>query len=154
MQNGFGSRPGIFWWTAASALLMVVGGFGPWATALGITVSGTDGGDGWFLIIPGLLAGALLFRQVARPEARWPSIVILLLGALGALVAFVDLNDISSLGNTLLGDVVDTGWGLYLSTAASLSLVLAAVVTLIRKPYVAAPASMAHEAAEEPAALV
>ena len=140
MQGGFGSRPGTFWWTAVSAVLMVVGGFGPWASALGVTISGTDGGDGWFLIIPGLLALGLLFVQASRAGSRWPMILTILLGALGALVAIVDLNDINNLGSesALLDDVVDTGWALYLSLIASLSLILAAIATLIRRPYLSA----------------
>ena len=39
MQGGIGSRPAIFWITAVSAVLMVIGGFGPWATALGVTLT-------------------------------------------------------------------------------------------------------------------
>jgi hypothetical protein len=140
MQGSIGSRPAIFWVTAVSAVLMVVGGFGPWATALGVTISGTDGGDGWFLIIPGLLTLGLLFVQVGRPSARWPMILVVLLGALGALVAVVDLNDINNLGaqDAIFNDVVDTGWALYLSLIASLAVVLSAIATLIRRPYLAA----------------
>jgi hypothetical protein len=140
MQGGIGSRPGIFWWTAVSAVLMVVGGFGPWASALGVSISGTDGGDGWFLIIPGLLILGLLFAQTARASARWPMILVVLLGAIGALVAAVDLNDINSLGgqDAFLADAIDTGWALYLSLIASLSVILSAIATLIRRPYVAA----------------
>ena len=140
MQGGIGSRPAIFWITAVSAVLMIVGGFGPWATALGVTLSGTDGNDGWFLIIPGLLALGLLFVQVARPSARWPMILVVLLGAIGALVAVVDLNDINNLGaqDALFDDVVDTGWGLYLSLIASVAVVLSAIATLVRRPYLAA----------------
>jgi hypothetical protein len=143
MQGGIGSRPGIFWWTAVSAVLMVVGGFGPWASALGVSISGTDGGDGWFLIIPGLLILGLLFAQTARASARWPMILVVLLGALGALVAAVDLNDINSLGgqDAFLADAIDTGWALYLSLIASLSVILSAIATLVRRPYVAAAAA-------------
>jgi hypothetical protein len=142
MQN----RPLIFWWTAVSAVLMVVGGFGPWATALGVaTVSGTHG-DGWFLIIGGVLAFALLFRQAAKP-ARWPMIVAALLGALGALVALVDLSDINSFGDTtIFGDVVDPAWGLYLSLIASASLIVAAIATLVRRPYATAAQPIPAEA--------
>ncbi|HEX5621640.1 MAG TPA: hypothetical protein VFX51_24660 [Solirubrobacteraceae bacterium] len=140
MQGGIGSRPAIFWMTAVSAVLMVVGGFGPWATALGVTISGTDGGDGWFLIIPGLLALGLLFVQVSRPSARWPMILVLLLGALGALVAGIDLNDINNLGgqDAFFDDAIDTGWALYLSLFASLALGCCAVSALVRRPYLAA----------------
>jgi len=140
MQGGIGSRPTIFWWTAVSAVLMVVGGFGPWATALGVSISGTDGGDGWFLIIPGLLILGLLFVQTARPRARWPMILAMLLAAIGALVAIVDLNDINNLGaqDALFDDVIDTGWALYLSLIASLSVILSAIATLVRRPYLAA----------------
>ena len=140
MQGGIGSRPAIFWLTAVSAVLMVVGGFGPWATALGVTISGTDGGDGWFLIIPGLLALGLLFVQVGRPSARWPMILVALLSAFGALVAAVDLNDINSLGgqDAFFDDAIDTGWALYLSLIASIALILCSISTLIRRPYLAA----------------
>jgi hypothetical protein len=140
MQGGIGSRPAIFWMTAVSAVLMVVGGFGPWATALGVTISGTDGGDGWFLIVPGLLALGLLFVQVSVPSARWPMILVALLGALGALVAGIDLNDINSLGgqDAFFDDAIDTGWALYLSLIASFALICCSVSTLVRRPYLAA----------------
>jgi hypothetical protein len=140
MQGGIGSRPAIFWMTAVSCVLMVVGGFGPWATALGISVSGTDGGDGWFLIVPGLLALGLLFIQVSVPGARWPMILVALLGALGALVAGIDLNDINSLGSqdAFLDDAIDTGWALYLSLIASFALICCSVSTLVRRPYLTA----------------
>jgi hypothetical protein len=139
MQGGIGSRPAIFWMTAVSCVLMVIGGFGPWATALGISVSGTDGGDGWFLIVPGLLALGLLFLQVRVPSARWPMILVALLGALGALVAAVDLNDINNLGgqDAFFADAIDTGWALYLSLIASFALIGCSVSTLVRRPYLA-----------------
>jgi uncharacterized membrane protein HdeD (DUF308 family) len=142
MRSGLGSRPGIFWWTAVSAVLMIVGGFGPWASVGDVTIKGTDGGDGWFLIVPGLLALVLLFRQVSAPGARWPMILTALLGALGALVAVVDLSDINDLASetAFFGDLVDTGWALYLSLIASLSVLAAAIATLIRRPYVVAAA--------------
>jgi uncharacterized membrane protein YeaQ/YmgE (transglycosylase-associated protein family) len=138
------SRPGIFWWTAVSALLMIVGGFGPWASVGAVTIKGTDGGDGWFLIVPGLLAGFLLFRQVTKPDARWPMILTAVLGAIGALVAVVDLSDINDLASetAFFGDLVDTGWGLYLSLVASLSLIAAAIATLVRRPYLVVATAM------------
>jgi len=140
MQGGSGSRPTIFWITAVSAVLMVIGGFGPWATALGVTLSGTDGGDGWFLIVPGLLALGLLFVQVGRPGSRWPMILVALLGALGALVAAIDLNDINSLGgqDAFFDDAIDTGWALYLSLIASFALIVCSISTLVRRPYLRA----------------
>jgi hypothetical protein len=140
MQGGIGSRPAIFWITAVSAVLMIVGGFGPWATAFDVTASGTDVDDGWFLIIPALLALGLLFVQVARPRSRWPMVLVAVLGALGALVAAVNLSDINSIAgaDSFLDDAIDTGWALYLSLIASLSVIVSAIATLIRRPYLTA----------------
>ena len=143
MQGGSGSRPAIFWMTAVSAVLMIVGGFGPWATAFGETAGGTDVNDGWFLIVPALLALGLLFVQVARPRSRWPMILVALLGALGALVAGVNLSDINSLAgeNVFLDDAIDAGWALYLSQIASFALICCSVSTLVRRPYLRAAAT-------------
>lgn len=136
-------RPALFWVTVAGAALMVIGGFGPWATLLGLaSVSGTHG-DGWFLIVGGVVAGGLLARQITG-GGRWPMIVVaLLIGLAGAAIATSDLSDINSLaGDTLLGDAVDPGWGLYASLLGSLGLAVAAALTLAWQPY-SAPAAPA-----------
>jgi len=53
-------QPSTFWFSILAAVLMVIGGFGTWATALGIvSIPGTRGEDGWFVIgaaVVGLMA--------------------------------------------------------------------------------------------------
>lgn len=126
---------GLYWWALASAGLMVVGGIAPWANAFDIiTISGTDG-DGWFLIVGGLLAGGLLLvRMVNESPKTWFVVVALVLALLCVLVAIVDLADISGLaddGGEGLSGAVSAEWGLYLSLLASLSLSAAAIAMLV-----------------------
>ena len=66
-------KPKVFWAAGAVAVLMIIGGFGPWATVLGaLSVSGTNG-DGWFLIVGGLAAGALLLSHASSRALGRPS---------------------------------------------------------------------------------
>jgi hypothetical protein len=136
-------RPAVFWLTVVAAALMVIGGMGPWARVLGIvSVSGTNG-DGWFLIIGGVLAGALLARQVTK-GGTWPSAVLLLIGLACAVVAFVDLNDIAGVADEkTFGSIVDPGWGIYASLVASVALAVAAALTLLWRPYASGAADPA-----------
>ena len=44
----FERHRGLAYWLLGSAAAMIVGSFGPWASVLGMSVSGTDGSnDGW-----------------------------------------------------------------------------------------------------------
>jgi uncharacterized membrane protein (UPF0136 family) len=126
----------VFWWALASAALMVVGGFGPWAEVLDIlTVSGTEG-DGWFLIVGGIAAACLvIIRHVTESRARWFLIVSLVLAVIGVLVTIVDLADIEGMapgGEAAFGDAVSASWGIYVALIASLSLLAAMIVSLVQ----------------------
>jgi len=123
-------QPRRLWWAVASAVLMVIGGFGPWATALDtINVSGTDG-DGWFIIGGGIIAGVLLFRHLQNGSRRL-AIVAVVISALCTLIALYDLTDVNRVAaDAGLGDVIDPAWGLYLSILASASMTAAAVAAL------------------------
>ena len=47
-------------WIEASAVLMLIGAFGPWVKAFAFTVSGTDGSnDGWIVVVAALFGGVL-----------------------------------------------------------------------------------------------
>jgi hypothetical protein len=75
MTDGFPrdfSAPGskIFWWAVASAALMVIGSFGPWARAFIVSVSGVDG-DGWFVVLAAAVAGGMLYLYVRNAERPW-----------------------------------------------------------------------------------
>ena len=92
-------RPGSVrvWWGVASCALMALGAFGPWVTALGESVSGTDGSnDGWIVVgaaVVGLIADALTFRTVpGRGKAVW----CLLAGGLGTAVTIYDRHNVDN----------------------------------------------------------
>jgi NAD/NADP transhydrogenase beta subunit len=136
------SRPWTFWALACAAASMVIGGFGPWATVLGVaSVSGTNG-DGWFLIIGGAIAGGMLARDVStRSTRRWPMIVALLVALVGLAVTIVDVSDISGTASgTILADAVSPGWGIYLALVGSLGAAAVALVALRIRPYATAEA--------------
>src|SRR5262249_2198269 len=119
-------------WTLASAILMVVGGFGPWATVLGFSVSGTHG-DGWLVIVGGAAAAALLAWKGGA--LRWPALVGAVVALVALIVAGSDPSDISSVASQtddFLSGAVSPGWGLYVSVLASASLLLASLVAAIR----------------------
>jgi Protein of unknown function (DUF2510) len=119
------SRPPALWWAIAAAALMVVGGLGPWATALRVVdVAGTHG-DGWLVIGAGLVAAIVLF---VSPGDAGP--VVALLAAIGgAIVAIVDLSDIQS-----RGALIEPAWGLYAVLLSAVALFAASLVLLLRRP--------------------
>src|SRR4051794_21781656 len=116
MRTPWAIRQPAFWWGFLSFSLMVVGGFAPWATIFGFAdVSGTRG-DGWFVILGGVLGAVLLVTHANRyPSKRWLPILGALVGSVGAVVAAIDLSDIGSVADTGLGDLVDPAWGIYVS---------------------------------------
>jgi hypothetical protein len=122
----------IYWWLVASCGLMVIGGFGPWATALGVVDISGASGDGWFLILGGLAAGGLCLQLTLgerNPGAVWQYIVILVIAGIAFLVAVVDAADIAD-----RGAFVEPGWGLWLSMLAAVSAAAAAITALVTKP--------------------
>lgn len=101
----------------AAAVLMVIGGLGPWVTTGDglISVNGSDR-DGAIVI------GSAVVYAIALLTGRRRLIWVAALAALVASVtSVVDLADIAS------EPLVDPGWGLWLDAAASLvAFVLAA----------------------------
>jgi len=133
-------------WAGASLAVMVVGAVGPWATALGTTIHGTDGGrDGWYVIgAAGVSALLLLIYARAR---RWWLLVIPLLAGLGMSVGVAyDLVDIRTrfAGSVLGGnELISADWGIYLALAGSVSLAAAAVALAVRRSIRARPTETA-----------
>jgi hypothetical protein len=116
------TRPPAFWWALGGAVLMAVGAIGPWATALGVVdVSGTNGGDGWVVIVVAGVAVLGLFVSALRPAA----IIALITALIGGAVGVVDLNDIES-----RGAAVQAAWGIYAVLAGSLVLLSAGLAQL------------------------
>ena len=81
---------------------LAIGSFLPWAEIFGITVSGMDGGDGWFTLIAGIalvVVGYLAFSGGKALPAwlGWAALVI------GAGVAILNYFDISGTGGVSVG---------------------------------------------------
>lgn len=135
MSTRITSLGSAFAWMSACLVAMIVGGFAPWATVFGFAELSGARGDGWFLIIGALLAAALLAWHVTKtPHRRWQPILIGLITLVGAIVAAVDLSDIARLADSEL-DVVDPGWGLFVSFVSSLSATAAAVLIAVVRPF-------------------
>jgi hypothetical protein len=124
-SSALGTQPGVYWLGLLSALLLIVGGFGPWATALNIvSISGTHG-DGWIAIGIAVFAIVMLWLHASR-GTRGPVIWVVLAGIAGAILGFVDRANIASKGSgDLLGEhvtLVRPAWGIYMVIVASLAL--------------------------------
>jgi hypothetical protein len=136
-----------------SAVLMVVGAIGPWATVLFISVAGLEG-DGWFVLVAGvviLAMAAVHMRDRSRDGYRpwWPFAVGLVAGAIAVATAIYDIVDIGSVADDDLG-VVNVGWGLWMAVIASVSALVSLIAALVaRNEGVSVEAAEAVEAAEK-----
>ena len=125
------------WWAGISLALMVVGAFGPWVKVLGlVTINGTDGGgDGW-LVIGAAGVAAVLLLIYAKTRRKWLLVLPALAGLAGAATTAYDITDISRLSSGSLFGASETfsaQWGIYLALAASLSLILATLILMVRR---------------------
>ena len=121
----------VFWWAVASAVLMVVGAFGPWVELLGLSAGGTDGdNDGWLVIAVAAVAIAIFLWQRRTPRAGAATLAG---GVLGAIITIYDRSNVSDAAADLgqAGDLVQVGWGLNLAIVASISLAVAGVVWVL-----------------------
>ena len=130
-------RTGLFWWMAASAVLMLVGALGPWASVFGLSLSGIESDAGGFVLLAAVVVGVLigLFDR-GRLASRKLVIASGLLGLVSFAVTtiagahFLPGGSASELfGEEALG----VEWGLVLAWLASASLVGAALVAFRRK---------------------
>ena len=121
---------GVLAWICGSAALMVVGAFGPWVNALGISVSGTDGSnDGWFVVAAAAFGAVLFYAgRERRSGAVWP----FLAGAAGVAVTLYDRQNVQNAinqGGTFAQALAHVGWGLNLALLASASMAVAALAS-------------------------
>jgi len=125
----FERHRGLAYWLLGSAAAMIVGSFGPWASVLGMSVSGTDGSnDGWLVVaVAGIGALGFYLQREKRSAAIGP-----LVGGLAGLV--ITLYDRSNMQNAIDNGgefaqaLAHVGWGLNVALAGSLSMTVAAVV--------------------------
>ena len=104
------------------AVIAAVGSLGPWASLGSVEQTGTEGGDGYIVIVCVAIAAVMLFVASSAGK-RWPTIVAAVFGAIALLVGIVDFQDISDKG-------LDLGWGMFLVLAgtAAVTLLSSAVV--------------------------
>ncbi len=126
----------VVWWAGASIVFMVVGAIGPWARALSfLAFSGLDG-DGWFVLAAALISATALALHSTRSFASdWALVFIVIAGVVASTAAISALAQLLGVQSTeLLGetDLAAPGWGLWLATLASVSLVLAASTAFVR----------------------
>ena len=150
----------VFWWAAASAVLMIVGAFGPWAKIkplsalplpgppppglpqITITISGTDAGDGWTIVVLALVGGAALVAARVL-HVGWAAIVAGVAGAASFVITIYDNSDLASTVNRKpLKDFIDPSWGVFLAIAASASLAVASFVFFWLNRVQPAPAAL------------
>lgn len=128
---GFGRRQWFVVWGLASVLLMLIGSFGPWLTALGSSVGGTDGSnDGWVVVAAGVIGG-LIF--VTTRSNRGAGLWALIAGVIAAIVTIHDRSHVSSVisqSGAFAQALVHVGWGLNLAMVASISFALCGLVWL------------------------
>jgi ABC-type Mn2+/Zn2+ transport system permease subunit len=116
-----------FWLAAGGLIVMLAGTAGPWITLFG---AGTTGASGKGACLIGTAAAAALFLlQHSRDGGRDSALGVIVLGAISVVVCVWALYDITSeLHGSLLGGdprAVQPGWGLWLSSFGSLTVVSA-----------------------------
>jgi hypothetical protein len=110
------------WFTYVSlggAGALALGAIGPWATALGMSVSGMNGDGKIFLAAAAVAAIALLWKQAYRFTA-----VLGVLASIGAIVDCVRLID----GVTEADGLAAPAWGIYLTVIGALLLTVSALL--------------------------
>lgn len=116
------------WWVAGSLVVVLVGGFGPWATLFGRTVNGPDDEA---VFIAAIMAGlALIVFAVSRNRAA--AAVPLLAGLISSTLIGQDLVDPAGLsGSHLTSAKVHPAWGIWVALAGSASVVLASALVFV-----------------------
>jgi hypothetical protein len=131
--------PPIWWGVPALAVLVVVGSVGTWITASFdgrelASVTGTDGGDGWFSMITAATTAVLMVLWAFAGRHRWVAIVAAAVAAIGAVVALIYVIDPGTGIEGLKGFAdIGRGWGLWLAFVGSLGLVALSIVLAARR---------------------
>lgn len=120
--------PGV-WAAIVATVLLVVGGFGPWATAFGVvSIDGTRG-DGWIVIAAGAAAVALTGIWLRGRRRWWVLGLVWVCAAVAGATAGYDLHEARAASDQdFFGErvsLVQPAWGLYLSLGAAALLNLA-----------------------------
>jgi hypothetical protein len=121
-----GRAPGLTWWCRAAIALAIVGVFGTWRSADPVSLNGFEGPDnGWLVVIFALVA---LTGVRALGRGSWLGVVTVV--GSGAVMAWAATESVLEDDDVLGGR---SGWGVWLTIAASLVLAGAAVLVAVRR---------------------
>lgn len=133
-QDGLGAI--LRWGALAASVVMFFSAFMPWVKIdqMNVSASGTDG-DGWFVLLAGLVAAAFVFLNVGSKPGVVRNAVFVAMGAIAALVSLVAFGNIGDVSEDFLGTTLTAspGAGLIFGFIASLALIGIGVVGLVKK---------------------
>ena len=133
-QDGLGAI--LRWGALGASVVMFFSAFMPWVKIdqMNVSASGTDG-DGWFVLLAGLVAAAFVFLNVGSKPGLVRNIVFVAMGAIAALVSLVAFGNIGDVSEDFLGTTLTAspGAGLIFGFIASLALIGVGVVGLVKK---------------------
>ena len=122
-------------WATASVAMMVLGSLGTWTSVDRIfgtgreSLQGTDG-DGWTLIGAGLIALVLIAYHERRRRGIGPLLIALLAALIASAAVIYDWSDLHRVASNWPG-LVHSGWGIYVATIGSVSLVGACLALIV-----------------------
>jgi len=137
------------WVAIGAAAVTCAGSLGPWASALGQTLPGTEM-DGVITLVLGLLALGALWAAAATANA-WPVLITLVLGLVVtaiAVIGYVDIEDTEGLARQLADDedlissleilanadrLRSAAWGIYLVIVGGIALAIASAVAWLER---------------------
>ncbi|RIK43771.1 MAG: hypothetical protein DCC58_09140 [Chloroflexi bacterium] len=117
----------------ASAVLVVVGSIGPWATIFLGSISGLDG-DGRLTFFLGIVAGIVALLRIAQPTRR-RALAWLAAGVftVAAVISIYDWSNLQQVADSSSIAIIRVGWGLQLTAIAAVAGALVAFVAAVRR---------------------
>jgi hypothetical protein len=126
-------RLGFVLWIETSALLAVVGVFGPWITVHGSSIPGTSAGSrGWLVLSAAFVAAAVFWF---RSWTRSAGVYVALAGVVAVAAVSYDRSHLANVlgGNSVVAEHVGAGWGLDLAFAGAVSVTIAGVAWVLSR---------------------
>jgi len=112
---------------AVAAGVVMLAAFMPWGRVWFVSVSGTDGGDGWITLVlaaVGLVLSLTTLTGNTQPIAHVATIIV---GFVAGAVGFVDLADIMGT------DGAEVGMGLWLTVAGAIAMIVGGAVSIANR---------------------
>lgn len=107
------------------SIVGIIGSFLPWIITPFLTVSGTDGGDGWLCL--GLYALPLIFTFLGNRNLALKNgllITIIILALLGSATGYYDYTKMQDIP----GNFASAGMGLYMVIASGVLIAISSIV--------------------------